>query len=155
MPSAGLPSFTGPWTSLGGILSAGPAVAPVGGTLTLFAEGTNGQVFTNTGSGYTATPWICIGTLAAATQATTGDTTFGCQGGDHTLWTAANDGTGWQAAQSLGGQIVGGPGIAAASQQVDFYAEGTNGTVWQWTPFSGWTSLGGIVIGGVGATAVY
>jgi hypothetical protein len=154
MPSSGLPTFNGPWTSLGGILSAGPAVAPVGGTLTLFAEGTNGQVFTNTGSGYTATPWICTGTLAAATQATTGDTTFGCQGGDHTLWTAANDGTGWLAAQSLGGQLVGGPGIAAASQQVEFYVEGTNGTVWQWTPLSGWASIGGIVIGGVGATAL-
>jgi hypothetical protein len=154
MPSSGLPSFNGPWTSLGGVLSAGPAVAPVGGTLMFFAEGTNGQVFTNTGSGYGVTAWICTGTLAAATQATTGDTTFACQGGDHTLWTAVHDSTGWNPAMSQGGQLVGGPGIAGTSEQVEIFAEGTNGTVWDWTPVSGWASLGGIVTGGVGATAV-
>jgi hypothetical protein len=153
MPSSGLPSFTSPWTSLGGVLRAGPAVAAVDGVVTLFAEGTNGQVFTNTGSGYTATPWICTGTLAAATQPTSGAAIFACQGGDHSLWTADNDGAGWLSAVSLGGQIVGGPGIVASSQQVEFFVEGSNGNVWEWNPFSGWGNLGGIVIGGVGASA--
>lgn len=151
LPSSGLPQFTQPWTSLGGILSAGPAVAPVGGTLTFFVRGTNGQVFANTGSGYTATPWVCIGAPAAATQAATGIATFGCQGGDHSLWTATNSGSGWTAAVSEGGQLVGGPGIAAASQGVAFFVEGTDGTVWQWTASSGWASLGGGIVGGIGA----
>lgn len=155
MPSSGLPTFTSAWTSLGGILSAGPAVAPVGGTVTFFAEGTTGQVFTNTGSGYTATPWICVSTLAAATQPTSGATTFACQGGDHSLWTAVNDGLGWSAAVSLGGQMVGGPGIVATSQQVEFFVEGSNASVWEWMPFLGgnWVNLGGIVKGGIGASA--
>jgi hypothetical protein len=154
LPASGLPSFTGPWISLGGILSAGPAVAPIDGVLTFFAEGTNGEVFTNTGAGYTATPWFCIGHLAAATDASTGITTFGCQGGDHTLWTATNSGTGWSAAQSLGGQLVDGPGIAAASGVTEYFVEGLNGTIWEWTAASGWTNLLGNAFGGAGAVAL-
>jgi hypothetical protein len=123
--------------------------------VTFFAEGTNGQVFTNTGSGFTATPWFCVGTLAAATQATTGTTTFGCTGqGAHALWTATSTGTGWSAPETLGGVLLGGPGIAAASQQVEFFAEGSDGSTWEWTPSSGWASIGGIITGGTGATAL-
>jgi hypothetical protein len=50
--------------------------------------------------------------------------------------------------------LSGGPGIAATSQQVDFYAEGSDGTGWEWTTATGWTSIGGIVSGGTGATAL-
>jgi large repetitive protein len=154
LPSSGLPSFTGPWVSLGGILSAGPAVAPIGGVLTFFAEGTNGQVFTNTGSGYTPTNWICISTLAAATDSSTGITTFGCQGGDHTLWTATNPGTGWSAAHSLGGQLMDGPGIATGGGVTEYFVEGLNGIIWEWTAASGWTSLDVPSYFGVGAVAL-
>src|SRR5215469_11560890 len=34
LPSSGFPQFTGPWTSLGGSLTADPAAAPVGGAVT-------------------------------------------------------------------------------------------------------------------------
>jgi large repetitive protein len=149
----GLPSFTAGWASLGGVLSAGPAVAAVGGTLTFFVLGTNGVIYTSTGTGFSETSWDCIGAPAAATQAATGVTTFACQGGDHALWTATNDGSGWTGASSLGGQLTGGPGIAATSQQVEFYAEGTNGAVWE-NVSGGWSSLGGTVTGGTGATAL-
>ena len=120
----------------------------------------NGQVFTRTTTaGYTATPWFCIGHLAAATDASTGTATFACQGGDHSLWTAANSGTGWSAAHSLGGQLMDGPGIAAASGATEFFAEGTDGSVWQWTSASGWNiylSAGATMFGtgGVGAVAL-
>jgi large repetitive protein len=154
LPSSGLPSFTGPWVSLGGILSAGPAVAPIGGVLTFFAEGTNGQVFTNTGSGYTPTNWICISTLAAATDASTGITTFGCQGGDHTLWTATNPGTGWSAAHSLGGQLIGGPGIATGGGVTEYFAEGLNQSIYEWTQNNGWILLNEYAVGGAGAVAL-
>ena len=157
LPASGLPSFTGPWTSLGGILSAGPAVAPVGGVMTFFAEGTNGQVFTRTTStGYTATPWFCIGHLAAATDTSTEVTTFACQGGDHSLWTATSSGTGWSAARSLGGQLIDGPGIAAASGVTEFFVEGLDQTIWQWTPAGGWMVISPDfgTTGGVGAVAL-
>jgi hypothetical protein len=155
LPATGMPAFTGPWTSLGGILSAGPAVAPVGGVMTFFATGTNGQVFTRTTTtGYTATPWLCIGHLAAATDASTGITTFACQGGDHTLWTATNSGAGWSAARSLGGQIVDGPGIAAAGGTTEYFAEGLDRSVWEWTQSTGWFTINVFTEAGVGAVAL-
>jgi GH25 family lysozyme M1 (1,4-beta-N-acetylmuramidase) len=149
----GLPTFTG-WTNLGGILSAGPAVAPVGGTLTYFVLGTNGAVWTSTGGGFSQTSWDCIGAPAAATQAASGVTTFACQGTDNALWTATNSGSGWSGAQSLGGQLIGGPGIAATSGQVQIFAEGADRAVWEWTYTSGLFSLGGVVSDGVGAGAL-
>jgi large repetitive protein len=154
MPSAGLPTFDGPWTSLGGVLSAGPAVAPVGGVLTLFAEGTNGQVFTNTGSGYYATNWFCIGTLAAAFEPVSGTAIFACQGGDHTLWTADNGGAAWGQAESLGGQLIGGPAIAATSGVApEYFAEGLDHAAWMYSS-GGWMSLGGGIVGGIGAVVL-
>jgi hypothetical protein len=155
VPATGLPAFTSAWTSLGGTLTAGPAVAPVGGTVTFFARGTTGQVFTATATtGYTAQPWTCIGHLAAATDTTTSITTFACQGTDHALWEATNPGTGWSAATSLGGVLIDGPGIAAGAGTTEFFAEGSNHAVWERTAASGWTSLGGVVIGGAGAVAL-
>jgi hypothetical protein len=35
-----------------------------------------------------------------------------------------------------------------------FLAEGSNGAVWERTPVTGWASLGGAAIGGVGAAAL-
>jgi len=164
VPASGLPTFTGPWISLGGILSAGPAVAPVGGTVTFFVRGSNGQVFTRTASaGYAAMPWFCNGSPAAAQTPAGGLTTFGCQGTDHGLWEATSSGAGWSPAVSLGGVLIGGPAVAATSQQTDFLVEGTDGSVWQHTP-AGWTSVvilqypdgapAGGVVGGVGAVSL-
>jgi hypothetical protein len=154
LPSSGLPKFTGAWTSLGGVLTAAPAVAPVGGVLTFFARSTNGHIYTRTvGSGFKQMPWACIGAPAAAAEPVSGDTVFACQGGNHTLYEAANGGAGWTAAVSLGGSLIGGPGIAAASRVTEALAEGSNGAVYARTPF-GWSSLGGAVVGGVGAAAL-
>jgi len=154
LPASGLPQFTQPWTSLGGSLTAAPAVAPVGGALTFFARGPNGHIYTRTlGSAFTQMPWACIGSPAAAAEPVSGDTVFACQGGNHTLYEAANGGAGWTAAVSLGGSLIGGPGIAAASRVTALLAEGSNGAVYERTPF-GWTSLGGAVVGGVAAAAL-
>jgi GH25 family lysozyme M1 (1,4-beta-N-acetylmuramidase) len=153
VPSTGLPTFTSGWNTLGGVLSAGPAVAPVGGTLTFFVRGSNGQVFTRTvATGYASTPWFCTGQPAAALQAATGTTTFACNASG-ALRESANNGSGWTNAVSLGGSLLGGPAVAAASQETDFLAEGTDQAVWQHTP-AGWSNLGGKVTGGVGATAL-
>jgi hypothetical protein len=154
MPSSGLPVFASAWTSLGGVLSAGPAVAPVGGTVTFFVTGSSGQVFTRTlAAGYTATPWFCTGQPAAALQASTGTTTFACNAGG-TLWESANTGAGWSKAVLAGGALLGGPAVAATSEETEFLAEGTDQAVWPLATLGGWSSLGGVVIGGVGAAGL-
>jgi hypothetical protein len=155
LPASGLPRFTGAWTSLGGVLTAAPAVAPVGGVLTFFALSTNGHIYTRTlASGFRQMPWACIGTPAAALQAAAGVTFFACQGTNHALLEASNAGTGWTPAVSLGGSLIEGPAVAAASQAPEFLVESTNKAVWARTTASGWSSLGGTVVGGVGAAAL-
>ena len=152
---SGLPTVTSAWTRLGGVLANGPAAAPVGGTMTYFVPGTNGQIFTRTNAaGYTARPWVCIGRPAAAAEPASSDTIFGCQGSNHALWVAANGGTGWTPAVSLGGSLIGGPAVAAASHVTDLLVEGSNQAVYVRTPLSGYVSLGGVVVGGVGAAGL-
>jgi GH25 family lysozyme M1 (1,4-beta-N-acetylmuramidase) len=154
VPSAGLPQFTHGWTSLGGTLSAGPAAAPVGGTMTFFARANSGRIYTRTLTlGWSATPWLCIGSPAAA-QGASSDTIFACQGGNHALYVATNGGAGWTGAASLGGTLIGGPGIAATSRGPELLAESTNHAVWERTPLTGWASLGGSVVGGVGGVGL-
>ena len=99
-------------------------------------------------------PWACTGPPAAALQAASGVTFFACQGTNHGLLEASNSGTGWTPAVSLGGSLIGSPGVAAASRAAELLAEGSNGAVYERTPVTGWTSLGGAVVGGVGATAL-
>jgi polyvinyl alcohol dehydrogenase (cytochrome) len=153
VPSSGLPTFT-TWNTLGGVLSAGPAVAPVGGTLTFFVQSSTGQLQTRTlATGYTVMPWSCTGQPAAALQAASGVTTFACTSTGGALLESASSGSGWTTAASLGGRLLGGPGVGAASLETVFVGEGTNQAVWEVT-LAGWTSLGGKVVGGVGAAAL-
>jgi hypothetical protein len=155
LPLSGLPTFTSGWKNLGGTLAAGPAVATVGATLTFFALGTTGHIYTRTiPTGFAETPWTCTGTPAAALQAATGVTIFACNGGGDALWYATSSGGGWSTPASLGGTLTGGPAIAPASGQVEFFAEGPGGAVYERTLTTGWTSLGGSVINGVGAVAL-
>jgi hypothetical protein len=147
----GLPTFSS-FKSLGGVLSAGPAVAPVGGTLTFFVRGGNGKIYTRTlTAGYSTTPWSCTGQPAAA-QGSSSDTFFACAAGG-ALFEAVNGGAGWSPATSLGGSILGGPGAAPTSEVPDLFAEGNGHTVWERTP-SGWSNIGGSAVGGVGAAAL-
>jgi len=155
VPASGLPQFTQAWKSLGGVLSAGPAVAPVGGLVRFFVRGTNGRIYIRSlTSGYSAAPWVCIGAPAAAAEVASSDTIFACQGSNHALYVAANGGAGWSSAVSLGGSLIGGPGVAAASRASELLAEGSNHAVYERTPLTGWANLGGSVVGGVGAAAL-
>jgi len=154
VPTTGLPQFTAGWKRLGGTLSAGPAVAPVGGTTTFFVRGTNGQIFTRTvTTGYEGTPWTCLSGPAASLLAQNSTTYFACQGTNHALWYASDSGTGWTTLQTLGGTLIGSPAIAADGGQTLILAEGTNHAVFQVIvgTTTGWSSLGGDVVGGVGA----
>jgi hypothetical protein len=150
------PQFTRPWTSLGGYVTAGAAVAPVGGVLTFFAAGSGGRIYLRTlASGFSATSWWCTGSPAAAAGAVSGQTIFGCVGGGNALWEAVNSGTGWGSTVSLGGSLIGGPGIAATSAAPVLLAEGSSKSdVLERTPATNWTSLGGYAVGGVGAVAL-
>jgi YVTN family beta-propeller protein len=152
LPASGLPQFTSAWTSLGGVLSAAPAAAPVNGTMTFFVRGTNGLIYTRTlTTGYSATPWSCIGAPAAAAVESTSITYVAFQGTDHALWEATNSGSGWAAPVQLGGSLIGGPAVAANGDEPYLLAEGTDHAVWQRGTFTGWSGLGGSVVGGVGA----
>jgi PKD repeat protein len=156
VPSSGLPQFTRPWTSLGGYLTAGAAVAPVRGVVTFFAAGSGGRIYVRTlASGFAATSWWCTGSPAAAAGAVSGQTIFGCVGGGNALWEAVNSGTGWGSTVSLGGSLTGGPAIAATSAAPVLLAEGSSkNDVLERTSATSWTSLGGYAVGGVGAVAL-
>ncbi len=161
------------WQSLGGVLVNGPAVAAVdpvhrtvNSELTFFVNGTDGHVWTRTlDSGWTQMPWKCIGHPAAAATLstlipTTGQVTvFACHGIDHALWFSRNLGGGWVDTQSLGGIVVDGPGVAVGPSTATFFVEGNDQGGWHRTITHGgnvfaWTSDGGILQFGVGATAL-
>jgi len=152
LPASGLPQFTSGWTSLGGVLSAAPAAAPVGGTMTFFVRGANGSIYIRTlTTGYSAMPWSCIGAPAAAAVESTSITYVVFQGTDHALWEVTNSGSGWAVPVQLGGSLIGGPAVAANGDEPYLLAEGTDHAVWQRGTFTDWSGLGGNVVGGVGA----
>ena len=150
-PSTGLPNF-GAWNDLGGSLGAGPAVAPVNGTISYFVTAgfNDGQVWTRTAAtNWGATPWYCVGHPAAgiAQQGTT--TWFGCGGIGGQLWAGpVSNGVGAQ-----GGAIAPGVALGVDSAAAFMFAEASfgGGSVWVRTPTTTWADLGGSVLGGVGA----
>ena len=155
--SSTLPVVTN-WTNLGGVLSAGPAVAAPGGRVTFYVTGSNGTVYVrDTSTGYVAMSYQCQGHPAVAIQGS--DQYFACDGMDGSLWYAVNTGVGWPAATSAGGAVMGGPGIAADASDATIYVEGTNGGVYHIvvTPggtASGFVSDGGGVRGGAAAAGL-
>lgn len=152
LPASGLPQVTSGWTDLGGVLSASPAAAPVGGTMTFFVRGTNGEIFTRTlSSGYSPMPWFCIGAPAASTAQFGTITYMACRGTDNALWETANNGSGWPTPVDFGGVLSAGPAIAANGDEPYMVAEGTDHSVWERTNQFDWSGIGGAVVGGVGA----
>jgi hypothetical protein len=153
-PLSGLPAFTGSWTRVpSGVLSAAPAVAPVGTVMTFIVRGLDGAIWMwSAPAGWTRTGWLCNGPPAAARQASGSLTTFACQGSDHMLWEAANSGAGWSTPVSLGGPILPGPGVAATSAEADILVEGLDQAVWEHTP-AGWSRIYAAIVG-VGAAAL-
>jgi GH25 family lysozyme M1 (1,4-beta-N-acetylmuramidase) len=152
--SNGLPSISA-WSSLGGGLSAGPAVAPVGGVPTYFAEAGGGQIWLRSpATSWSPTSWFCEGHPAASVAPGGTTTWFGCHGADGQLWTSTNSGSGWSEAAPEGGALLGGPGLGITSTTGFFVAEGTDQAIWVATPTTSWTSLGGVVVNGVGAVGL-
>ncbi len=161
------PTITTSWKDLGGVLRAGPAVAPVNGTITFFVLGTTGRIYTRTlTTGYSETSWACIGQPNASAWPVGGsieddtyvlNTSFGCQGTDHNFWEADyNQFSGWSRfyGEYPAGSLIGGPAIATSGSAIEPVAEGTNHAIWVLTTSDDWVSLGGQAVGGVGAAAL-
>jgi hypothetical protein len=165
---AQLPTL-GAFQSLGGVIASAPAIAAVlpapdvPNELTFFATAPTGRVWTRTlASGWSGTPWGCVDRPAAASVVLSNSTlaAFACQGPDQAVWQTVNPGTGWAQATSLGGGILGGPGIALTPNSLTIVAEGVDQAVWQIsTPtgasaFSAWSSVGGGVTDGATAAGL-
>jgi hypothetical protein len=152
--STGLPKFSA-WTGLGGLLGAGPAVAPVNGTIYYFVTAgfNNGQVWVRTANtGWGATPWNCVGHPAAGIAQQGAATWFGCEGTDGQLWA----GPVWSGVGAEGGAITPGVALGIDSAAAYMFAEASFGgnSVWMRTPTTTWTDLGGTVLNGVGAVGL-
>ena len=151
----GLPVFTSGWKSLGGVLTAAPAVAPVGGVLSFFVRGDTGHIYIRTvSSGYAEQQWACLGAPAAALPSPAGATSFACEGTNRELYWSINGGAGWGPTTAQGGVLAAAPAIAASSLVPYFLVEGTTHAIYEHTPTSGFSSLGGGAVGGVGAAAL-
>ena len=167
-----LPGPMNSWTSLGGILTAGPAVAAVdpvhravNDELTFFVRGADGHVWIRTiNSGWSQMGWQCLGHPAAGTTVSAGLpggqlTEFACHGLDNAVWESNNNGGGWSTVQSLGGIAVDGPGLSVGPNTTTIYIQGADGRPWQRTITYGmgtgsWSTPGGIVQHGMGGSAL-
>jgi hypothetical protein len=154
VPSSGLPNFTG-WTPRGGLLGAGPAVAPVNGTITYFVTAgfNNGQVWIWTAAnGWQATgSWFCLGNPAVGIAQGGTTTWFACEGTDGQVWA----GPLWTLSPE-GGSIDPGVALAITSGADNMFAEANfgNDSVWLRAPTTNWVDLGGSVLNGVGAVGL-
>jgi hypothetical protein len=142
------------WQSLGGGLSAGPAVVSLAGTPTYFVLGMDQHIYSRdlSASSFTGYLWSCLGHPALGTVGAT--TYFACHGADGRLSYATNSGSGWSSLQSLGGVLIDGVGLAALSSGPIFFVEGGDHAVWHRTISSGWASDGGQAQLGVAAAAM-
>jgi hypothetical protein len=151
-----LPSISASaWHSLGGASLYGPAVGVVGGVVTFGVVGTDQAAYFRT----LTTPyvkqdgWACTGHLALASVSTTAY--FACHGySDNALYYSTNTGGGWGAPVSLGGVLIGGPGIAATSAGPTIFVEGSDGALYQRSPTTGFTRVGGKLQFGAAATGL-
>ena len=154
VPSSGLPSVSS-WTTFGGELNAGPAVAPVNGVITYFVTAgfDNGQVWiTTNGTNWQGTAWNCIGHPAAGIAAGGTTTWFGCEGANGELWA----GPAWSGVSGQGGEIEPGPALGITAGADFMFAEASfeTNSVWFRTTSADWTSLTGSVLNGAGAVGL-
>lgn len=149
------------WTSYGGTLGAGPAIANVGDTgAVFFAETPRQQVFYETQpNSWTATPFYCKGHLAGGTTVEN-LIALGCQGGDGQMWigfTSSPNALTGLTASPQGGALIGGPGLAPVVNGPGLmFAEGTDHAAYDKVPgTTTWSYLGGYLLGdGINATSL-
>lgn len=109
---------------------------------------------------YAAINGSCKNHVAVASKAA-GTTAYpACHGSDDGLWLAMNNGSGWGAFSSRGGQIQQSPGMAVTSTGVTIWVEGTNTSLYhrttnlQGTNASAYVNDGGSVQFGAGGAGM-
>ena len=139
------------WSSLGGLMIAGPAAALVGGKVVYDVLGTDGAIWSHgAGTGpFTRTELYCYSHPALATSGS--NSYFACHAPDGALWYSVNSGTGWAPARSLGGLVGNGVGIAANPAGPTFFGEGLDFGVWERGLTTGWVGDGDQVQWGAAA----
>ncbi|MHB2022541.1 MAG: right-handed parallel beta-helix repeat-containing protein [Mycobacteriales bacterium] len=148
IPSKGLPTATS-ITSLGGRLLAAPAIAPVGGQLTYFAVGLDSHLYSRTAdTGWVRLQLVCS---TAPSAAAAGNTTIAaCADQGPLVYTMSVRG-GWSSPARVNATVVGVPAIVPGAPVPYFLAESTDSGVWSGTAATGWSFIGGRVMGGVAA----
>jgi SpoIID/LytB domain protein len=155
---------TGPWTSLGGLITTDPDASSWGGNrIDTFARGTDGALWHRwTPDGLNWAPWESLGG-----SITSGPTAVSwglnridvfARGGDGALWSKNFSASGWSGWYSLGGGIVGDPDVSSwGGGRLDVFARGLDNALWHiaftgsaWSP---WQTLGGTITSGPGAVS--
>jgi hypothetical protein len=148
--AATIQGYANTWQTAGGTLGAGPAVAgdTSNGTLYFVAETPNHQVWFDLGGNtpnWVATTFYCNGHVTATVYGST--VSAGCQGIDGQMYSGSTtNGTLPGSWSAQGGTLLGGPGIAGATDpsQSVLFAEATDHTVWYAVSGTGnWQSIGG------------
>jgi hypothetical protein len=140
-----------PWQSLGGVLTANPAIASWGSNrLDVFVRGTDGALWHRWYDGQWRS-WESLGgyltSSPAAASAAWGRVDVFVRGTDNALWQRPYN-AGWQGWRTLGGSITADPAaISASNGQLDVYVRGTDNALWCRTTIAGnwmgWGTLGG------------
>jgi hypothetical protein len=162
------------WYGIGGNVTDGLGAAVFNNQVQVFGRGPDGQVYADVWSPSTSSwsGWYTNG-IGGQIVGAPAAVAFGQQlllfgrGTDNQVyedkWQAPGPWSGWSTA-GIGGQVTSSPAAAVFGQyQVQIFARGTNGAVWDnvWTTspknppgsWSGWGSLGGSVTNAPGATA--
>jgi hypothetical protein len=156
-PASGVLPTISSFKDLGGVLSAGPAIADWGGTLTFFTSGSNDRLWTKTLTGrYVEQVESCIGHPAAGTSPDyLAPSYLACQGNARNMW-VVNSTHGYGAYTNEGGTLVNGPGLAVTSSGPIFLSEGTFSVhpAYLRTLGAGWVNLGGAFKNGANAAGL-
>jgi hypothetical protein len=155
LPRSGLP-YVRRLYSLGGSVSAGPAIAPVRGRVAFFVSGPDHLLSIRTlHRGYARFRFPCYGRPAADTAPRSTTTYAACEGKSGNVYVMSTTRRGWSAKTSYGGSFMRGPGLAATSGGLVVLATTRHGRVlFTGTP-NRWT-YGGLATArsGVGADGV-
>jgi hypothetical protein len=139
LPRVGLPRVKH-LASLGGTLSAGPAIAPVRGVPTFFVTGSDHVLYTRTTiRRYIRHRFRCYGHPAAGI-APGGSTTYAaCEARAGGVYVTTNRGNGWSARTRYGGSFNNGPGLAVTTRGPLLWATTRGGDVLIATTPNGWS----------------
>ena len=153
------------WTSLGGGLIGGPALASMSAAhLDLYVRGTDNALWTRWWNGSAWSNWQSLGGQLTSDPSVVASgpnqLAVFVRGTDNGLWYRAWNGTVWSGWQSLGGGFKAASAPEAASwgpNRIDVFVQGTDMHLWHiWTTgsgWSGWENRGGILTSAPGAVS--